>query len=129
MNNLVGAKVWDAQVINHSTTVFSKKWTIPSCSVFSVHLFWTDGGTNPSGTVSLQSSNVVTPNEATEDDWVAEVDESGTPIVLVGPAGAGGLGKSGQTFNRAGSLHYRLKYVSAAGDGTITARVNAKHGG
>lgn len=110
-------KHFDAVAVSGTNTYYSEWCLIGPDSDPSWHLEWTS---TPTGTFTLQGSNKENPAAASDADAVDIT--LGVPITQ--PAGAAGkdlLDGTGFPFKRC-----RLKYVNAAGSGTITATYNRK---
>lgn len=99
------------QVVSGTDTYYSQPVGVPDGKPVSFHVTFT--GT-PTGTLSLWYTNKPNANRANDTDWVQ--DSTFTPS---NPAGAGVT-----AFYTVGNLtckSARLKYVNAAGSGTVVA--------
>lgn len=104
--------------VSSTTTYYSKMWSGGDSAAYSLQVAWT--GT-PTGTFTLQVSNVPNPDESTDTDW-----KTSTEVTVVNPAGSA----SSFLVSTTASPHMkkRLKYVNASGSGTITGYVTVPHG-
>ena len=110
-------KVFSANAVTGTNTYYSSKTSLSGLVNLSYHLSWT--GTT-AGTFTVQVSNVASPAEDDDDDWIdLTLDDA-----ITQPAGS--AGKFGVDLSEVGFEWIRLKYVNASGTGTVTAIVKGK---
>lgn len=112
------APVKDGVAVSSTNTYYSKVWSGNDSATYDLQVKWT--GT-PTGTLTLQVSNVPNPDESDDADWVTT-----TEATMTAPAGSASGFRDVPTGPSAGKK--RLKYVNASGSGTLYAYVTVPRG-
>lgn len=99
--------------VSGAATHYSEVWTGENQDGYALTVFYT--GT-PTGTFTLWMTDKPNPSLADDSDWVQD-----TTFVASNPAGA--AGKFRDDAANAKAARKRLKYVHAAGSGTVSAFV------
>lgn len=99
----------DGVAVTGANTYYSSKLTGDMGSYISLMLQWTG---NPTGTLTLWSTNKTTPDETTDNDWVQDTTFSPT-----NPAGS--AGKFMDFVGNSAAKFWRIKYVNSGGSGTL----------
>lgn len=95
--------------VSGTSTYYSEMWGGMGAEGYDLQVVWSG---DPTGTLTLQVSNVPNPNEANDTDWVTT-----TETTMVNPAGSASKFRV-VTMTSPGKK--RLKYVNSSGSGTLT---------
>lgn len=106
-------KIFDAAAMSGTATIYSELISADNLQGLSSHFEWTGA---PTGAFTMWASDKVTPNQASDADWVEVTGWSPTD-----PAGAAGKFRTDDNTTRA--KWRRIKYVNAFGTGTLNAWV------
>ena len=107
------AKPWDGAAVG-ATTIRERV----SCAGFAKALFHFDWTGDPTGTLTILTSDHEDPSTVDDSDWLTHTADPDDP--------AGGAGKSGVQIDVLAARWLMVKYAGASGSGTLTARVTLK---